>query len=315
MNESVANGAARRRLERRTKIRYLAAHVLRGAARLQRLRVTPRQERYFLAAVVRVKDEGRFLPELIAHHHLIGVEHFYIYDNNSSDDPASVLAPLIAAGLVTVIPWKPVPASPSCYVHFLERHAGECRWVAFIDADEFITEATPGLLLETLRSRPNVPALAINWRYFGSAGHDAMPGGLVLENFTMGNAVADGHIKVIAQPSHIRNYYNSHNFVYGVGEFATTAAGAVVLGSRSVPVDLSLLSINHYVYRSRQNYLQKIGLGFVDAKGAEDQARRLDRVETEFVKHNDREFLHARDLYADRVRAFLIAKGYGAPYV
>ena len=73
-----------------------------------------------LTAMVRVKDEARFLPEWLAHHTNVGVEHVVLYDNNSSDDTARAVAPF-----VTCVAWRlscpgrrcrprPQPTSTSC---------------------------------------------------------------------------------------------------------------------------------------------------------------------------------------------------------
>ena len=38
-----------------------------------------------------VKDEGRYIREWLAYHNAIGFEHFYIYDNESTDDTRQAL--------------------------------------------------------------------------------------------------------------------------------------------------------------------------------------------------------------------------------
>ena len=49
--------------------------------------------RYELTACLKFKDAARFLPEWIEFHQLVGFEHFYLYNNNSSDDYRGALAP------------------------------------------------------------------------------------------------------------------------------------------------------------------------------------------------------------------------------
>ena len=66
---------------------------------------------HYLAAMVRVKDEARFLPEWIAHHLNLGVEHFYVYDNGSTDGTKEVLAPFVDSGVATYVPWPSPPHS------------------------------------------------------------------------------------------------------------------------------------------------------------------------------------------------------------
>ena len=83
-----------------------------------------------LTAMVRVKDEARFLPEWLAHHVTLGVEHVVVYDNNSTDDLASAVAPFVGRGLVTVVDWPAIPASPGANLDFLRRFGPSTAWVA-----------------------------------------------------------------------------------------------------------------------------------------------------------------------------------------
>ena len=242
---------------------------------------------HLLAAAIRVKDEARFLPEWLAHHHLLGVEHFFVYDNNSSDGIEAALAPFVERGLVTYVPWPNVPASPSCEADLLARFGHRSRWIAFFDADEFLFETEPGALLAALRKLERRPAIAINWRFFGSAGHESIPAGLVTERFDRAEVGCNRHVKVIARPAAILRYRNSHNFYYRLGRLAVTPDGRRVFGSFATPPSRPRLVLRHYFYRSREDYLRKVDSGFVDASGARQRARRLSAAERMFDVRND----------------------------
>lgn len=243
--------------------------------------------RYFLSAMVRVKNEERFLPEWIAHYLGLGVEHFYVYDNNSDDNTRGIIQPFIRSGLVTLISWPLVPVSPSCYVDFFSQYGRESRWVAFFDADEFLVEGASGLTRAVLEANANRPAIGVNWRYFGSSGHETVPNGLITREFDRADTGPNSHVKVIAQPSMIYKYRNSHGFYYRLGRLAATPGGRRVFGS-FVSIDRdSALVLNHYVYRSREDYARKTALGFADARGMKDQGRRASRVDYEFPRHNE----------------------------
>jgi hypothetical protein len=273
--------------------------------------------KYFLSSMMRVKNEARFLPELIAHHHLLGVEHFYLYDNGSEDNLTYVLQPFLDLGLVTIVPWLTVPCAPSCYVHFFDNYASECQWVAFLDADEFLIERQEGALIEFIKSHPSLPALAINWRYFGSSFHESIPEGLVLRNFTMADTYMDTLVKVIAQPSDIESLYNSHNFIYKGFGIARDIDSRPALGSQlnMARTKSRNIEINHYVYRARENYVAKLGIGYVDAEGYKRRARHLSLVDSEFQRHNEVVDDFAAERFSERVRSLLKRLGYGIPYV
>lgn len=298
-------------------IRYIASCAavwLNPRSATFRRAATGTSPKFRLAVCVRVKNEGRFMPEFLAHHHLLGAQHFYLYDNNSSDDLASVLAPFLERGLVTLITWPAVPATPSCYQHFFENHGADAQWVAFIDADEFIIERSEGALMAHLARMGSSPALGINYRYFGSSNHEQIPEGLLLEAFQLGDDRMDDHVKVIAQPGQVLSFYNSHNFIYRDGGLARGVSGNVIFGTFSEPAVGSALELNHYVYRSRQDYLAKLSLGFTDRAGFKQRVRRAERVDSEFAKHNEFKCSWAAEQYGPRVRQLLQEFGYPESY-
>ena len=273
------------------------------------------QPAYFFSVVTRIKNEARFLPEFIAHHKIIGAEHFYFYDNNSDDRPEAVLKPFIDRGLATIIPWKTVPASPSCYRDFIEKFASESKWVAFLDADEFIVERRRGLLFDVLSTLHRSPALTINCRYFGSSFHETLPAGLVTNNFVRSDPLTNYHVKVIATPERVKAYYNTHNFIFNGLTSAVTYLGRPVRGTYAVNADQYDIEISHYVYRSKDNYLSKLGLGFADTDGYKYRARREGRVEAEFLAHNAYFNDWGRNTYGADIRNYMAGIGYKEPYI
>lgn len=291
---------------------YLMENVV-AAVRPPQVRVPAASTKYRLASFVRVKNEGRFLPEWIAHNIVLGVEHFYIYDNGSGDGTAEILKPFVEAGHVTLIDWPERPIYPSADIHFLTNYGGLCEWVMIFDPDEFVAEASSGALLSALEARASAPALAINWRYFGSSGHDRMPEGLLIENFTQCDGDVDVHVKVIVRSESVRSLRNPHNLFFTRGRLARTAEGTRAFGSFAQPRGDALV-LNHYVYRSREDYTRKATQGFADKKKHGEVPRSIERIESEFPKHNasERRFSEA---HLARVREVLKTAGYGAPYV
>src|SRR3984957_13412863 len=51
------------------------------------------------------KDEACFLKEWIEYHRLVGVDHFYLYNNESSDDFLKILQPYVHEGIVSLTNW------------------------------------------------------------------------------------------------------------------------------------------------------------------------------------------------------------------
>ncbi|WP_251978355.1 glycosyltransferase family 2 protein [Salinicola avicenniae] len=165
----------------------------------------PPHYRFAIAAIV--KNERPYLAEWITHHRLIGIEHFYIADNGSDDGTAELLADWQAQGWLTTQRWVPGDrAQTSWYRHVLTHEARNVDYLLFLDADEFLVDVDgdqPLARLLPLLERPEVGAVAINWRIFGSGGlRFRQPGG-VLSRFRRASVSSHSvncHVKSIVKP-------------------------------------------------------------------------------------------------------------------
>ena len=76
-----------------------------------------------LALCAIFRDEALYLEEWLQFHHIHGVEHFYLYDNGSADDPLGVLDPWVGRGAL------PADARTSqqlpAYADCLRRHGDD----------------------------------------------------------------------------------------------------------------------------------------------------------------------------------------------
>lgn len=91
-----------------------------------------------LAVVAILKNEGPYLKEWLDYHLLAGVDHFYIYDNDSTDNQAEVAKPYVEAGLVDYIPFPGQAMQFAAYNDAVKKFKFQSRYMAFIDGDEFI---------------------------------------------------------------------------------------------------------------------------------------------------------------------------------
>ena len=145
----------------------------------------PSKFKYNLAIVAIMKNEGPYLKEWIEFHKLLGVEKFYLYDNESKDETKEILKPYIESGLVeyTFFPGQKMqlPAYNDC----IEKHKNDTKWLAVIDLDEFIVPVKYDNITDFLNKQPdNIAQALIPWVIFGSNGHIQKPKGLVTENYT-----------------------------------------------------------------------------------------------------------------------------------
>jgi len=210
-----------------------------------------------LAVCAIFRDEARYLAEWVSFHRIQGVERFYLYDNRSSDDWRSVLAPEIEAGIVEVQHWPFVPAQLGAYQHCLEQRRDEARWIAFIDVDEFLFSPTGRPLPEVLREFDLHPGVVVNWRMYGTSGHKHPPEGLVTESFLMrapDDLQANHFVKSIVNPRSALGPQTGHFFTLRgdpVGEDGRPVRNPI----RDSTADL--LRINHYYSKSEEEFRRK----------------------------------------------------------
>ncbi|RUL76138.1 glycosyltransferase family 92 protein [Dyella choica] len=241
--------------------------------------------RCVLAICAVFKDEAAYLREWVEFHQLMGVERFYLYNNNSSDPYLDALQPHMASGTVVLHEWPRHPAQLQAYEHCLKTHGSEADWIAFIDLDEFLFAPDARLLPDVLAEYADHPGVGVNWVMFGSAGHTAKPPGGVLENYlrrgTLDGGIpyaqADGsyrpenaHIKSIVQPAKVLACTNPHFMLYMDNAHAVDENGRSIDGPFTEQVSVKKLRINHYWSKSEAECRLKFAKPLADSKGSRD---------------------------------------------
>ena len=239
----------------------------------------------WLSIAAIVKNEARYLREWIEFHRLMGVEHFYIYDNGSTDGTRELLEPYQRAGLVDVSYWPGAVQQMLAYVHAVECAVGETEWLAVLDADEFlwtprgsyIDPEGDGQPLYNVADvlgtpefcEPSVPALAVNWSVFGTGGHEVEPDGLVIESYTRCVEPTDPvnrHIKSIVKPELVVPMIppDPHHFVYEGERVARNEEGCPVRGPLTDVWAADTFRVNHYWSKSVEHAREKAGVTRAD---------------------------------------------------
>jgi len=245
----------------------------------------------YLSICAILKDENIYLPEWIAYHRAVGVEHFYLYDNESSVAVASTLASEVAARRATVTPFYGRARQLPAYLDCSLRRAHESRWIAFIDVDEFIVPKRSDDLRSILEGYEQFAALGINWQTFGSNGHLSRPAGLQIEAFTRRAARFWGpnaHIKSIVQPGKVASSESPHHFFYRESHCVNETRGRIE-GPFNRPILFEAAQINHYLIRSVQESRDKAARGSAD--GGKKPQDVLDSWDRECNEEEDRDIL------------------------
>ncbi len=219
----------------------------------------PEPKRHYLGLCAIAKDETRFLHEWVAYHRLIGFEHIFIYDNESAEPVSDSLADLHAEGFVDIFEIQGKAMQLVAYNHCLKHFGEQYEWMAFFDLDEFLLLKEETDARAFLSAYEETAGLCLTMCNFGSSGHLSRPQGLVLENY---RECTDCHISVkcIVRPRFVKMPLSPHHFIYTQGRQAINPDKIPAFGGYA-PRSTDKAQINHYSFRSQQDYEEKIGRG------------------------------------------------------
>ena len=127
--------------------------------------------KYQVSICLIFKNEAPYLKEWIEYHRLIGVDHFYLYNNNSEDNFRDILEPYIANNIVTLVDFPQQYAQLAAYNDCYRKAKDESKWIGFIDTDEYINLIDSNSIKDFLHKYSSYPAVYFNWRMFGTSGH------------------------------------------------------------------------------------------------------------------------------------------------
>lgn len=221
---------------------------------------------YKLVFSTNFKAENAYLQEWIEYHLLVGVDHFYLYDQDGGDEARRILSPYEREGLVTRNPWTQYDGTrydgPTRFYQINKNHLGfahcashyrhTAEWMMKIDVDEFLypPAGNETLLpwLDSIAGR-GIKGVSIPRFNFGYNRHESTPAGLVIESYTRREAAASDH-KDLANCDYLGNnrFCNSaHRWHYCWFRGGTFLREKAADGIR----------INHYYTKSFEEYRQR----------------------------------------------------------
>jgi hypothetical protein len=226
---------------------------------------------YQLAIGAIFQNEEPYLKEWIEFHKLVGVQHFYLYNNCSTDGYQSVLQPYIEAGEVELFNW-PIQAmswnewihevQPAAYTNCIKRANGKVKWLALIDIDEFLTPISAASIPEILGDYEDCAGVCFNWKTFGHSGlFDPPEDKLMIETLT--NAAPETRptnlgVKSIIRPELVEACKHPHYVTYKEGYYHVNSDKErdIDANGATARVHYDRLIVNHYWSRTG-SYLYK----------------------------------------------------------
>lgn len=172
------------------------------------------------------RDEARFLKEWIEFHLLVGVEHFYLFDNLSTDDPIHVLQSYIDAGIIELFDW---PFENTGFANWnqiqcdafrvgIQKATFKTKWLATIDLDEFIIPMNTNNLVQSLQEFEEFGGVQVNWQCYGTSNVEHIPEDkLMIEMLVMKgpeNCIKNQEVKSIIRPDRLLYCDHQHYVIY-----------------------------------------------------------------------------------------------------
>lgn len=222
------------------------------------------QPQYYLAVCAIAKNEGPYFKEWIEWHHKHGVEKFYIYDNESTDDTKNILKPYIESGIVDYKYWPGKNQQLATYDDCFEQHRFESRWIAVIDLDEYIVPIRDKSIPDFLRGMEQFSVVEINWLVYGSGGAKKKEPGNVMDRFrrhSLPEHKLNTHVKSIVDPRRVCTMVGCHEASRISGRAADSHGIPLKKGFRDRIPQQDIIRINHYAIKSYEEFLAKRARG------------------------------------------------------
>ena len=252
--------------------------------------------KYKVSIVAIIKNEAPYIEEWIKYHLIIGVEHFYIFDNGSTDGTLKIMKPYIDDNIITLINFPGFKMQIKAYNTAIKKFKNYTKYMAFIDADEFIYPHDKKSVLEILEkhlTKFNYGGLAVNWRMFGSSGHEKKPNGYVISNYLYRaddkTGAGNECIKSIVNPRKVLFFHNPHYPIYFPLFYSISEKNKRVRKWKNHDDHIDEIQLNHYFTKSKEEWITRRSVARADT-GTKRQME-------EFYKHDNNDIYDEGMLY------------------
>lgn len=256
----------------------------------------PDPDRRGVAIALIVRNEADHIGEWVDFHARAGARRFLVYDNGCTDATLPILRERLGPDRLIVVPWRQhfsdarigreIHNQALAYAHAASNFGQSFRWMAFIDADEFLIPKRAHDLDGALAHLDHLRNLSLPWHMFGHSRHATPPEGGVLRNYVLRAAdpMSDlrgvRQFKCLVDPCHLTRVGVHAMETDGVTRTANDRGDEVEIAARGRPEFYSTnhLQLNHYYARSKAELATKIGRGPNLASKAPEYARKVRRT-------------------------------------
>lgn len=228
-------------------------------------------KKYNVSVCAIFKDEGKYLKEWIEYHRIVGIQHFYLYNNFSTDNYKEILKPYIEEGLVTLTDWPIPQGQMEAFADCVSKYSNETQWIGFIDLDEFVVPNKTDTIGEFLNGFINRPLVLVYWKIFGTSGIiHREEGSLVTDSFRVSypKYVDIGKLFFNTDYDYADDSPKNEYMHYRWGRYGSILFPPVnafdrvcIYGMNPGACSEFPIQINHYLIKSYDEYAVKRGRG------------------------------------------------------
>jgi hypothetical protein len=197
---------------------------------------------YYISVLAIFKNETMNLKLWIEHYLWQGIEHFYLIDNGSDDNPLEILQDYIDKGIVSYyyLPERFKQVDHYRFVFDTENLKTKTRWLVVCDLDEFFYGVDQQLKKKIMSLGPYYDYILCNWQMFGSDGLKEQPND-IRTSITHCKNILDKDTKYIFKPLAIKD--SSSIWIHSL-------VNIPYMNKSRIRVANQLIRLNHYPIQS-----------------------------------------------------------------
>ncbi|XP_013596134.1 PREDICTED: UPF0392 protein RCOM_0530710 [Brassica oleracea var. oleracea] len=223
--------------------------MLPSIAQPDRIVHPPRRKPFEMCVCTMTRNAAAVLREWVMYHAGIGVQRWFIYDNNSDDDIIAEIKDLERRGYnITRHFWPWIKTQEAGFSNCAIRARNDCDWIAFIDVDEFYYIRSGETLTSIIRNytaSAEIGEIRTPCHSFGPSGLRNRPRGGVTEGYTCRVILPERHKSILKPESMNATLINVvHHF-------------HLKDGFTFADVDKEVMVINHYKYQVWEVFKEK----------------------------------------------------------
>jgi hypothetical protein len=217
---------------------------------------------YYLSVLAIFKNETMNLKLWLEHYLWQGVDHFYLIDNGSDDEPLSILNEYINNGIVSYfyLPERHKQVEHYRFVFDTQNLKNKTQWLAVCDLDEFFFGVDQKLTTKIRSLESYFDYILCNWKMFGSGGFKKHPPDIRTAITNCENSLHE-NTKYIFKPNIIKD--SSQIWIHKLVNISN-------INPKRIRIANKLIKLNHYPIQS-QEFFRKVKMTRGDVSGASSE--------------------------------------------